>query len=167
MRIFRQAQVKNVAMRSFGWPFLTVCFAACCSQVADSSSLVNARTPGSPATVLVELFTSEGCSSCPPADDILSDLVQHQPIENVTVIGMGEHVDYWNHLGWRDPFSSALFSARQSEYDARVFHSGTIYTPQFVADGRIQAVGGDRMAVRRAIADAARFEKADVSVRTD
>src|SRR5258706_11678533 len=72
-----------------------------------------AAPPGDPAVVVAELFTSEGCSSCPPADEILSGLLRLQPLTSVTVLGLSEHVDYWNREGWVDPFSSAEFTRRQ------------------------------------------------------
>jgi hypothetical protein len=115
-------------------------------------------------TVVAELFTSEGCSSCPPADDVLSDLVLHQPVPGVEVLALAEHVDYWDRLGWRDRFSSAAFSARQSDYDARVFRTDRIYTPQLVVDGQWQVVGSDAAAVRKAIRRAAGVPKATVTV---
>src|SRR6267142_3420791 len=109
--------------------------------------------------VLVELFTSEGCSSCPPADAVLSELVLRQPVAGVEVLALGEHVDYWDRLGWRDPFSSAMFSARQSNYDARVFHRNEVYTPQLVVDGQLERVGSDVSAIQRAINQAAHAPK--------
>jgi hypothetical protein len=115
------------------------------------------------AVVVAELFTSEGCSSCPAADQILDQLVHHRTIAGVEVLGLGEHVDYWNRLGWSDPFSSAAFSTRQEQYNARVFHSG-IYTPQLVVDGRWQQIGSDLSAVRRSIARAAREVKTSVTL---
>jgi hypothetical protein len=125
--------------------------------------------PGAPssdasAIVVAELFTSEGCSSCPPADALLSSLVE-QRMNGVTVLGLSEHVDYWNRLGWRDPFSSDAFTSRQSEYQVKVF-GGEIYTPQLVVDGYLQAVGSDARAVERAIAKAAQVAKAAVRVTT-
>ena len=105
--------------------------------------------------MVVELFTSEGCSSCPPADDVMTKLVSQQPVAGAEIIGIGEHVDYWDRLGWRDPFSSATFSARQSEYASRVFHTADIYTPQMVVDGREQFIGSNYRAATTAIARAA------------
>ena len=122
-----------------------------------------ARGPSSPPVaptervpVVVELFTSEGCSSCPPADDALTKLASTQPVPGAEIIALGEHVDYWDRLGWRDPFSSAAFSARQSEYAAKAFHSGNIYTPQMVVNGREEFVGSDYRAATSAIARAVR-----------
>jgi hypothetical protein len=122
--------------------------------------------PGSTARTIViaELFTSEGCSSCPPADEVLSQLVHRQPVPGVEVLALGEHVDYWDRLGWRDPFSSAAFTARQSEYQAQVFHTNSIYTPQLVVDGQLERVGSDVNAVQRAIKQAAQAPKATVGV---
>lgn len=107
------------------------------------------RTP-----VIVELFTSEGCSSCPPADDLLSRLAHTQPVANAQIIALEEHVDYWNHLGWSDPFSSAAFSARQNEY-ATILRTDDVYTPQVLVNGRTQFVGGDAGVASREVAKAA------------
>ena len=114
---------------------------------------------GARVAVLAELFTSEGCSSCPPADAFLRRLIDEQPIDGVEVIALSEHVDYWNRLGWRDPFSSAQFSERQSAY-ARVRRSERIYTPQLVIDGNAEVVGSDAEAAHRAILAAARLPRA-------
>jgi hypothetical protein len=111
------------------------------------------------AVVVAELFTSEGCSSCPPADEILSRLVQQQPITDVTVLGLSENVDYWNRLGWVDPFSSPLFSQRQSQYAARIFRSNDVYTPQMIIDGTLEEVGSDSGGVYRKIAQAPKVPK--------
>jgi hypothetical protein len=123
---------------------------------------------GQPSTtksiVVAELFTSEGCSSCPPADAVLSQLVLRQPVAGVEVLALGEHVDYWDRLGWRDAFSSTLYSSRQSDYDARVFHRHDVYTPQLVVDGRLERLGSDIGEVRRAIEQAARAPKAAIDV---
>ena len=114
-------------------------------------------------TVLVELFTSEGCSSCPPADRLLAEFVQHSPVPGVSVIALSEHVDYWDGLGWRDPFSNKQFTARQDRYAAR-FGPDKLYTPQMVVDGVTEFVGSDRRAAISALTKAAARAKADVRV---
>ncbi len=114
------------------------------------------RTP-----VLVELFTSEGCSSCPPADVLLARLEKTQPVASAQIIALKEHVDYWNHLGWRDPFSSAQFSERQSSY-AQAFRTDQVYTPQMIVDGQTEFVGSGERDAREAITQAARAPKAAV-----
>jgi hypothetical protein len=119
-----------------------------------------------PVPVLAELFTSEGCSSCPPADELLIELIAEQPIEGVEVIAISEHVDYWNGLGWRDPFSSARFSQRQREY-AESRNTRKIYTPQWIIDGRFEAVGSDRAALRRSLIEAAKEQRSKVSVTAE
>jgi hypothetical protein len=118
---------------------------------------------GKRAPVIVELFTSEGCSSCPPADRVLAQLQQNQPVAGAEVIALGEHVDYWNYIGWADPFSSSAFSARQEAYASALGRDG-IYTPQMVVDGQLEFVGSNLNKAREAIAKAARASKADVQI---
>lgn len=101
------------------------------------------------APVVLELFTSQGCSSCPPADRLLTELATRDD-----VLALAFHVDYWNRLGWRDPFSDPAWSERQRAY-ARQLGSNS-YTPQLVVDGRAHAVGSIRGAVERLIDEARR-----------
>ena len=108
--------------------------------------------------VLVELFTSEGCSSCPPADQLLADLAKR-----AGVIVLSEHVNYWDRLGWVDPFAAEPFGARQRTYASR-FQERSVYTPQMVVDGREGFTGSDRDHALRAIATAARQPKAAVTI---
>ena len=117
---------------------------------------------GQPA-VLLELFTSEGCSSCPPADQLLAKLDRFQPIKDVQLIVLSEHVDYWNHGGWIDPYSSSSFSERQQHYAAQL-HTDDIYTPQLVVDGHAQLVGSDWAKAKSAIETARRSPKLTINL---
>ena len=110
---------------------LTLVAAACLCATAQSS------TP-----VLVELFTSEGCSSCPPADNFLRTLDAKQPIDGAQLIVLGEHVDYWDGQGWRDAYSDHNFTARQENYVNRM-NLKSAYTPQLVIDGTTECSGSD------------------------
>ena len=113
--------------------------------------------------VLAELFTSEGCSSCPPADRILELLAREPPIDGVDVIIMSEHVTYWDHQGWRDPFGSSTFTARQQMYGA-LFKLQSVFTPQLVIDGTAQIVGTDIAGLKLALASAAAKPKPRLTV---
>jgi len=122
-----------------------------------SSTLVSPAETKEKTPVLVELFTSEGCSSCPPADALLKELQTAQPVPGARIVALGLHVDYWNYIGWTDRFSSPRFTARQENYSRR-FTQGP-YTPQVVVDGATEFVGSDRRAALRTIAAAARKPK--------
>ena len=113
--------------------------------------------------VLVELFTSEGCSSCPPADRVLSQLEKEQTNPDVEIITLALHVDYWNYLGWKDEFSSKSYSERQSGYAER-FKLDSIYTPQMVVDGQTQFVGSNLGTAQKAISDLAKNQKANIEI---
>jgi hypothetical protein len=139
---------------------VTVIALAFVGVLVFASSAQDRPTPAGSAAapVVVELFTSEGCSSCPPADRLLAAYAS-QP----DVIALGEHVDYWDDLGWKDRFSSAAVTDRQRVYAAS-FGIGSIYTPEMVIDGRAEAIGSDDGAVRRAIAQAARAPHGRVQI---
>lgn len=117
-----------------------------------------ARTP-----VLVELFTSEGCSSCPPADKLLATLQKQQPVANAHIIVLEEHVDYWDRQGWRDRFSSSQFTQRQSFYAPRLNFDDS-YTPQMVVDGQTQFLGSDSSKALAAISHAVQAPKIGLSL---
>jgi hypothetical protein len=133
------------------------------SATDDDKAKTNAkRTP-----VIVELFTSEGCSSCPPAEKILAILNRSQQVEAAEVIVLSEHVDYWNRLGWKDPFSSAQYSNRQSEYSQFFEKNGNVYTPQMVVDGAREFVGSNAGEALKSISEAAKNAKGDVTVEVE
>src|SRR5215469_11023548 len=124
----------------------------------QSAALTQTRTP-----VVVELFTSEGCSSCPPADEFLLRLEERQFVDGAEVIAIEEHVDYWNHDGWTDPFSSSEWTLRQRDY-ASAFKLGGVYTPQMVIDGREQLVGSRIQQVSTAVLQNSRIPKGSVMI---
>lgn len=145
--------------------FIAVTGSAACQQATTAPVAADTRSADSPPTpVLVELFTSEGCSSCPPADALLARLENSQPVPGAVIIPLKQHVDYWNWIGWTDRFSSAQFSQRQADY-ARVLRNENVYTPQMVVDGREEFVGSDALAASEAIARASHSTKARIELR--
>ena len=123
--------------------------------LASSASAVETRP------VVVELFTSQGCSSCPPADRLLGDLVKRGD-----VIALGFHITYWDGTAWRDPFARPESTQRQASYDRRLT-AGQVYTPQMVIDGTSDVVGSDRAAVLDAIGAAKPVAVAPVRIAAD
>ena len=128
------------------------------ASLALAGLVGHADAQAEPVPILVELFTSQGCSSCPPADAILEMVSKEQPVAGAYVVGMSEHVTYWDHQGWTDPFGSARFTERQNAYAFR-FKLENIFTPQLVVDGTKQFVGSDVAALRKALTEAARTPK--------
>jgi hypothetical protein len=116
-----------------------------CASAALSVACASGADAAETRPILVELFTSQGCSSCPPADALLDQLSHRDG-----VLALGYHIDYWDNLGWKDPFSSPEATARQRAYAAR-FDRGQIFTPQIVVDGKEDMVGSDRDAVLAAL----------------
>jgi hypothetical protein len=147
---------------------LTGFLASCAWQTVDGVAAVegNSAQP-SPATdrhpVLVELFTSEGCSSCPPADRNLTFLETQQPVRKAEIITLAFHVDYWDRLGWKDRFSSPLFSRRQEVY-SQALKLDSNYTPQMIVDGVSEFVGSDSGKASTEISKAADSAKADLQI---
>jgi hypothetical protein len=117
-----------------------------------------------PSAVLVELFTSEGCSDCPPADELLRQVNGHKSADGQLIVGISEHVSYWNGLGWKDPFSADLYTNRQNDYGTH-FGLGSVYTPQMVVNGREQFVGSDSRALLAALATES--QRKQISLRID
>ena len=128
------------------------------SGQAATSSAAPQRVP-----VLVELFTSEGCSDCPPADALLAKLDAAQPISGAQAIVLSEHVTYWNHQGWSDPFSLDAMTERQEDY-VRRFGLDSSYTPQMVVDGTDQFVGSNTRALVAAIEKEAKTPTQSVAI---
>ncbi len=118
-------------------PALALVLLLFCSA-CGSSSRADGGKAAAPSRnfVIVELFTSEGCSSCPPADALLKTISEQQSIPGAEILALEEHVDYWDNLGWRDPFSNSEFTERQNDY-ARTFGNSGSYTPQMIVDGNV------------------------------
>lgn len=124
-----------------------------------SAALAPATGRAQEPLTVVELFTSQGCSSCPPADRLLGELAQMKG-----VLPLSLHVDYWDYLGWRDPFASARTTERQRSY-ARRFGLSYVYTPQMVIDGHLQMAGTNRRGILNALNGVADRPRLDVSLR--
>ncbi|UOE51283.1 DUF1223 domain-containing protein [Mucilaginibacter sp. SMC90] len=155
--------MKTLKILSFcvGAAALALATAAYATRKIDSVKTVNTDTPGQ-GFALVELFTSEGCSSCPPADDLLAKIQKETQDKPVYILAY--HVDYWNNLGWKDVFSNAMFSKRQKEYSS--YLNAQVYTPQVVVNGKTELVGSDEPVLREAISRAlTTAPKAQVSLQ--
>ena len=126
-------------------------FCGLLSVPAHATDVAGASDSSNPS-VLVELFTSEGCSSCPPADALLREINGLKTRAGQLIVGISEHVTYWNGLGWSDPYSSEIYTARQNAYGGR-FRLDSVYTPQMVINGTEQIVGSDRRALEQALPD--------------
>jgi hypothetical protein len=130
------------------------------SAVAQTPAASSARKP-----IIVELFTSEGCNTCPPADALLQRLEIEQPVDGAEIVGLEEHVDYFNHEGWKDPYSSAEWTRRQQGYKD-IFKKDP-YTPQMVVDGQAQFIGSDTRAALTAVTNAAQNVQTGVTITSD
>jgi hypothetical protein len=137
------------------WPRLLLLSAL---ALASTTGVRDSAAGPQDSPVILELFTSQGCSSCPPADRLLAEL-DRDPKLTGRVIPLSFHVDYWNYIGWKDPFSSPRWSDRQRSY-ARAFRSSRIYTPQAVIDGRMECIGSREDLVRYRIGKALAAEPA-------
>ena len=146
-------------------PALLIMIVVAAVYALERQSAIPKTQPGD-RPVLVELFTSQGCSSCPPADELLRKIA-HDPNLHGRAIPLSFHVDYWNHLGWRDPFSSRAWSERQGEY-VRAMRLDSAYTPQVVINGSRQMVGSSAGQVYRAIEEESKRKgEGSVSIRAD
>lgn len=142
-------------------PILAILAAALAPVAVALSGAALADEAATSGPVLVELFTSQGCSSCPPADQLLGELSRRPG-----VVAIGFHVDYWDYIGWKDPFAGPWATQRQRSY-AHSLGLHMVYTPQVVIDGRADAVGSDRATVDRLIERAAATPKLPIRLETD
>jgi hypothetical protein len=130
-----------------------------------AADLRAADTKATTVPILVELFTSEGCSSCPPADAWLLQMDTAQPVTGAQLIVLSEHVDYWDHDGWKDPYSSSLLTARQVDYE-RLFKLDSPYTPQVVINGTVNLALADSQKAQQAFQQASAAMAVPVSIRS-
>lgn len=138
-------------------------FSIVAAGCAAGCSPVHAQAGTDAVPVLAELFTSEGCNSCPPADMLLEVMMQEQPIKGVYIIALSEHVTYWDSQGWKDPFDSPQFTARQEQYGRR-FNLDSVFTPQLIIDGAGEFVGSDKNKIESALIAAAKAPKPALTV---
>jgi hypothetical protein len=123
------------------------------ARLPDSPLQARDVAPAGGGFAVVEMFTSQGCSSCPPAEEVLTEIERDARKRGQPVFALGFHVDYWDDLGWPDRFADEAYTARQQAY-ARAFGSGQLYTPQMVVNGTVDFVGSDRRRAATAIASA-------------
>src|SRR6516162_11535098 len=163
----RDNVVRPPMLTKYATPFAVLAVLGWFSARSDpAGASQNTQTPEPRRPVLLELFTSEGCSSCPPADRLLETFERTQPVPGADLIVLSEHVDYWNRLGWTDPYSSPLFTERQQEYVRRLHLDGA-YTPQLVIDGQADFVGSDERAIRAGILRAEARPKTAIALRAE
>jgi len=132
----------------------------CAASAGQSQSTVPSK---SATPILIELFTSEGCSSCPPADAWLKQIDVSQPIPGAQAIVLSEHVDYWNHDGWKDPYSSSFFTERQDAY-VHALGGSSPYTPEMIVDGATELHLENQAQVAQAFQKAAQAQQLPVSI---
>ncbi|GAQ83854.1 hypothetical protein KFL_001650060 [Klebsormidium nitens] len=118
---------------------------------------LNAQVSDAQMPLILELFTSQGCSSCPPADDLLKHVAKQGAISGIPVIPLVYHVDYWDHLGWTDPFGRKEWTQRQRTYAEKLGEGKKVYTPQLVIQGSVGEVGSKKDAIVRNVSQAARY----------
>lgn len=138
-------------------------WALLCTAGKPQATTTTARLDTAKPGILVELFTSEGCSDCPPADELLRQLDAQANNTPHQIVVLGEHVDYWDGQGWHDRFSSHDYTERQVEY-ARRFHVDDPYTPQMVVDGRTQFTGNDARRLQQSLSEAASDAKTTLNI---
>lgn len=151
------------AFRCLRFASFALAFAFACGPIQRLSAQPASAQTAQRVPVLVELFTSEGCSDCPPADSLLGQLDAKQPVAGAQAIVLSEHVTYWNHDGWSDPFSLDGMTDRQEAYD-RHFGLASSYTPQMVVDGATQFVGSNTRALVAAVESAAKTAKQPLTI---
>jgi hypothetical protein len=132
-------------------------------QPVENPNAANGTAVADVHPILVELFTSEGCSSCPPADALLEKMDMSAPISGAQFVVLSEHVDYWDHDGWKDPHSSSALTERQDDY-VRALRLKTAYTPQFIVDGTSEVRANDGQAANKVFQEAASAAKIPVRI---
>jgi hypothetical protein len=154
-----RGEERGMAIRTI---FVSIAFSLVFCATADYARVCAAQT-STAVPVVVELFTSEGCSSCPPADAYLQKLQSMQPVPGARLITLSEHVTYWNHDGWKDPYSSDQLTDRQQVYVSR-FGLPSAYTPQFVVDGTDELKLTDAGQVRAVFEKALKDQRIPVTI---
>jgi hypothetical protein len=154
--MFQPSMNRAQSSRLLSLLFLLVC-------APSLSHTQSAAAPKSATPILIELFTSEGCSSCPPADAWLKQIDVSQPIPGAQAIVLSEHVDYWNHDGWKDPYSSSFFTERQDAY-VHALGGSSPYTPEMIVDGATELHLENQAQVAQAFQKAAQAQQLPVSI---